>query len=428
MRITIWHTDPYPTAPGVYLGCFPAMGHEVTWVVATEGARPGIVERREAGVRHIEVRHRGDSRLPRPLGVVVTRWRKLAGFLLKARLMERLARERPDVLQVRDLVTEGLLGLAAARRHRVRFAYQLDHPHFEARLSELDLGHRGRALERLWLRGWIALRRIVLRRADLVLPISPAMGEVLRDREGVDPRRMVVLPVGIARGSPERAGADRVDPRVAELRGRPTVCYLGSLALRRDLRLILSVLDAVAARVPASRFLIIGSGSEAVEGWLRGLPYRERVRLVGFVPHEEVPGLLGGATVGIFPLALDDSYGVYRTSSPLKVVEYMGAGLPVVASRVPDSEDALRQSGGGVCVENDPAAFADAVAGYLLDPERARRDGRGGQAWVEAHRTFDVLARDVEAGYRRLLATGLPAPPDSPPPRAGDVAGRSPAC
>src|SRR5512137_2128431 len=111
MRLVIWHTDPYPTAPGVYLGCFPARGHQVTWVVSETGERNGVVERIEGPVRHFAVVCRRDVALPRPLGVVANRWNKLVAFAHKAALMERLARERPDVLQVRDLVTEGLLGL-----------------------------------------------------------------------------------------------------------------------------------------------------------------------------------------------------------------------------------------------------------------------------------------------------------------------------
>jgi len=428
MRITLWHTDPDPTAPGVYLGCFPALGHDVTWVVSTVGERSGIAERRAGGVRHFEVVRRADSRLPQPLGTVVTRWRKLAGFLLKLRLMERLARERPDVLQVRDSVTEGLLALWAARRHGVRFGYQLDHPHFEARLSELDLGHQGRPLERLWLQGWIALRRRVQRGADVVFPISRAMAEAMRDREGVDPRRMVVFPVGVSRDTFARGDSGGVDPRVADLRGLPTVCYVGSLRIRRDPGLMFRIFEEVGRRVSESRFLIVAGLSDAVRAHLQALSVSERMTLVPFVPHEEVPGLLLGARVGVFPLSLGDSYGVYRTSSPLKVVEYMSAGLPVVASRVCDVEDALVQSGGGVCVENTAAAFADAIEVYLRDPERARRDGGRGRAWVEAHRTFDVLAREAEAAYRRLLETGIPASPESPLlPGRGPKDGR-PAC
>jgi glycosyltransferase involved in cell wall biosynthesis len=315
---------------------------------------------------------------------------------------------------VRDLVTEGLLALWAARRHGVRFAYQLDHPHFEGRLVDLDLGGRGRAFERLALRSWILLRRMVLQGADLVFPISVAMGEILRDRERVDPRRMVVFPVGISRATFERGASGPVDARVAALQDRPTVCYLGNLDLRRDPGLLFRIFEEVARRVPASRFLVVAGLADAVRDRLRGLSVAERIQFIPFVPYDEVPALLRAARVGIYALPVDDRYGVNWSCSPLKVVEYMSVGLPVVASRVRDAEDALGQSGGGVCVANEPGAFAEAVERYLRDPELARREGARGRAWVETHRLFDVLARDVEAAYRRLLEDGALAPADSP--------------
>jgi glycosyltransferase involved in cell wall biosynthesis len=414
MGLVIWHTDRFPTAPGVYLGCFPGMGHEVTWVVSERGERNEVVERQEGGVRHFEIRRRQDSRLPRPLGALLNRWNKLIGFFLKVRLMERLAHERPDVLQVRDLVTEGLLGLWAARRHGLRFAYQLDHPHFEARLLELDLYGQRWSPERLWLRWWIALRRIVLRGADLVFPISVSMGETLRNREGVDPRRMVAFPVGVSRATFERGGSCEVDPRVAALQGQPAVCYLGNLEMRRDPALIFGIFEEVARRVPESRFLVVGRATDRVRKLLAGSSFPQRLQFISFVPYDEVPALLRAARVGIYPIPVDDRYGVHRTCSPLKVVEYMSAGLPVVASRVQDAEDALRQSGGGVCVASETGPFADAIELYLRNPERARRDGARGRTWVGAHRLFDVLAREVEAAYRRSLEGAAPAPAENP--------------
>lgn len=414
MKLVIWHTDPYPTAPGVYLECFPGMGHEVTWVVPETGGRNEVVERWVGGVCHFEIRRPPDSLLPRPLGALLNRWNKLIGFFLKVRLMERLARARPDVLQVRDLVTEGLLALWAARRHGVLFAYQLDHPHFEGRLVNLDLGDRGGVFGRLAPHFWILLRRVVLRSADLVFPISVALGEILRDREGVDPRRMVPFPVGVSRPTFDRGGSGVVDPRVAGLTDAPTVCYLGNLELRRDPGLMFRIFEEVGRRLPESRFFVVGSLTGAARERLRGLSVSERIQFVPFVPYDEVPPLLRAARVGIYALPVDDRYGVNWSCSPLKVVEYMSVGLPVVASRVRDAEDALGQSGGGMCVSNDVGSFAGAIEAYLRDPERARRDGARGRAWVESHRLFDVLARDVEAAYRRLIESGVPACADSP--------------
>ena len=115
MRIVIWHYDPYPTAPGVYLEEFPKRGHQVTWVTTESGHPPGVRRWREGTVDHIEIVRRRDSRLPRPLSLLANRWGKLVAFGRKVRVMRDLARRRPDVLQARELVAEGLLAWIFAR-------------------------------------------------------------------------------------------------------------------------------------------------------------------------------------------------------------------------------------------------------------------------------------------------------------------------
>lgn len=422
VKLAVWHFDHYPTAPGVYLDCFPRMGHEVVWVTSTEGERNEIAERGEGSVRRIEVRRRRDSAWPRPLGTLVNRWNKLVGFFMKARLMRRLARDHPDVLQVRDLITEGLLAAFFARLSGVPFTFQMDHPHPEGRLLELDREGKGSRVERLVQRAWIHLRGWVLGAAAAVFPISFAMAEWLRDRHGVDPRRLVPFPVGVSRATFDAGETPLLHSLARSLATHPTVCYLGNLHARRDPEFLFEVLSRIAAEMPEARFLVIGELTREAERARRAFGAGDRLVVTGHVPHGEVPSLLRAARVGIFPIPVDDPYQVYRTSSPLKVVEYLSAGLPVVSSRVGDAERLLEESGAGICVDNEAARFARATLSYLRDPERARRDGARGRDHVRAHRLFEVLALEVEGAYRRLLATGLPATPESPlirrPPRS----------
>jgi glycosyltransferase involved in cell wall biosynthesis len=414
MNLVIWHTDPYPTAPGVYLGSFPRLGHHVTWVISTEGDCHQVLEREENGARVIEIQRPRDTSLPRPMGILVNRWRKLVRLFVKARWMNRLAAEHPDVLQVREMITEGMLGLFFARRHGVRFAFQWDFPHFEARLHSLAQSGMWRPIHVAHMRILIALRAHIMRCADLVLPISNGLGVIARDRHGVQFGRIVPFPVGVAADAARRARTGTANERAGALRLKPVLCYLGNLDAIRQPRFLFDVFSAVLEEVPEAWLLLVGRPNPGIDHLLSSFPMRERIVFTGYVPHEDVPATIRVATVGVYAVPLTDPYGIYRTCSPLKVVEYMACGLPVVASRVEEAERLLAESGAGVCVDNEPRNFAREIVGYLHDRERAARDGEKGTTYVEQNRSFDVLAREVDAAYERLLAGRFPASPDSP--------------
>ena len=364
--------------------------------------------REEDGVRVIDIQRPRDTRLPRPFGVLVNRWHKTVRLFAKAVWMWRLAAERPDLLQVRDQLTEAVLARFFTRSYGVRFAYQWDFPHFEARLHLRDGSWP-------WiLRFQIAVRAWVMRGADLVLPISVGQGAVARDRHGVDPTRIVPFPVGVASDAMRRAREGSPHPKAAALRSEPALCYLGNLHAMRQPTLLFEIFSAVLEEMPEARLLLVGQITPEVGRLLEGFAGRDRIVRTGQIPHQDVPATIATARVGVFPIPVSDSYDIYRTSSPLKVVEYMACGLPVVSSSVEDAERLLGESGGGVCADNDPRVFAREVVAYLRDPERARSDGDRGQAYIERYRSFEVLARDLEAAYQRLLSTGSPAPAESP--------------
>lgn len=115
--------------------------------------------------------------------------------------------------------------------------------------------------------------------------------------------------------------SERFAPEISE--ERPPVCvYVGALDARFDWR----QLDAWALQHPTVRFLVAGP--------LPASPPKmpDNVELVGAVPHHALPGLLHRSRVGLLNLS-DDPLNAAR--SPMKLNEYLAAGLTVVARETP---------------------------------------------------------------------------------------------
>jgi phosphatidylinositol alpha-1,6-mannosyltransferase len=83
--------------------------------------------------------------------------------------------------------------------------------------------------------------------------------------------------------------------------------------------------------------------------------------------------------------------------------EALASGTPVVTTRGVDTWEELVGSGGGVVAENNPRAFADALATLLTDPDRAARMGAAGRAWALRHFDHADTISDYEALYRACL-------------------------
>ena len=167
-------------------------------------------------------------------------------------------------------------------------------------------------LDRDWLAGVL---RGNVRRADVVSAVSVDLAQTL---QRMNPRHMVeVVPNGaIVPTSPVQAERAR------------TAVLVGQLNERLDLDMLDAVVDA---GVP---LLVIGPRAErepAVSRRLDELLARPEVDYRGQVPHAQVVTLLGSASVGVTPYAINE---FNKASFPLKTLEYLANGLPVVSTRM----------------------------------------------------------------------------------------------
>lgn len=123
------------------------------------------------------------------------------------------------------------------------------------------------------------------------------------------------------------------------------------------------------------------------------------VDLPGFVPHADAMRLAAGATVGISPLA---DVPNYRHSLPTKVIEYLAVGVPVVASDLPGTAEAVGGLPGVTLVApGDEQAWSSAIARVLADP-RVREAAAANADEVRARFTWP--AQDLWEVYGGVLA------------------------
>jgi glycosyltransferase involved in cell wall biosynthesis len=154
---------------------------------------------------------------------------------------------------------------------------------------------------------------------------------------------------------------------------RPYLLFLGTLEPRKNLeRLVEAYARIVRERAVDEQLVLAGKpgwGIEPLLAKIRTLGLDERVRRLGYVAQEEVPALLSGARLFVYP-SLAEGFGF----PPL---EAMACGVPTVAARSTSLTENL-QGAAELVPPEDVTALADAMARVLADDElRARLRSRG---------------------------------------------------
>jgi glycosyltransferase involved in cell wall biosynthesis len=124
--------------------------------------------------------------------------------------------------------------------------------------------------------------------------------------------------------------------------------------------------------VPGCRLIMVGGRSEAELKDIRARAARcgvaERVEVLPWQSPLELETVKMRVDLGLAPLAINARN---RGGSPLKVVEYLSAGIPVIGSDLPSIRDVLGEDACGLIAENRPSSWAAAITRVLSDPALA---------------------------------------------------------
>jgi glycosyltransferase involved in cell wall biosynthesis len=118
----------------------------------------------------------------------------------------------------------------------------------------------------------------------------------------------------------------------------------------------------------------MGSGSmrEQLQGDVERAGLTDRVRVLGPVAPEVLLRYTAGASVGVAPI--EANHLSYYYSAPNKLYEYLAAGLPVVATRLPEMQRVIEEHDVGLLVEpGDVRGLSEAINRLLEEPDLYER-------------------------------------------------------
>jgi glycosyltransferase involved in cell wall biosynthesis len=226
-----------------------------------------------------------------------------------------------------------------------------------------------------------AMERRLLSRADVVIVSSTPLLEAKR-RHHPDVR-LVTHGVDVEHFRRACRPETPVPEPLAAL-PRPVVGFFGLIADWVDLELV----GRIARARPGWSLVLVGK-LDADPAPLAGLP---NVHLPGRRPYAELPGWCRGFDVAVLPFAVNE---LTRAANPLKLREYLAAGLPVVATPLPEVE----RLGDLVRTGRDAAEFVARIEEILAagrrGPDEAASRRMDGESWDEKVRLLGAIVEDA---------------------------------
>ena len=181
---------------------------------------------------------------------------------------------------------------------------------------------------------------------------------------------------------------------------QPEVCYVGGIA---KIRGIAEVCQAMGLVQTKARLNLCGAFSEPdVERSVKVMPGWQKVNDLGFMDRLGVRDVLSRSVAGLVTLHPVINY---LDALPIKMFEYMSAGIPVIASDFPLWREIIQGNDCGLLVDPlDPCAIAKAIDYLVSNPAEAQRMGANGRKAVNERYNWGMEEQKLFAFYERTLS------------------------
>ena len=184
---------------------------------------------------------------------------------------------------------------------------------------------------------------------------------------------------------------------------RDEVCYVGGISEVRGVKEIVKAMELVGD----IRLNLAGLfNDKELEREVKEYSGWQKVNELGFINREGIANLYAQSKAGLVTLRPIVNY---LDSLPIKMFEYMAAGLPIIASDFPLWREIIEGNSCGICVDPlNPKEIAGAIEYLIANPKKAEKMGKNGRRaviekynWAKEEQKFLGLYEVVISGGKR---------------------------
>lgn len=175
------------------------------------------------------------------------------------------------------------------------------------------------------------------------------------------------------------------------------VCYVGSIAKIRGIKELVKAMELI----DGVKLNLAGSFSEKdTEEEVKGYKGWEKVNELGFLGRDEILDTLSRSKAGLVTL---HPVVNYLDALPVKMFEYMAAGLPVIASDIKLWKEIVEGNKCGICVDPlNPQEIADAIKYIITHPKEAQEMRKNGRKAVLEKYNWTLEEKKLFNLYKEL--------------------------
>ena len=311
-------------------------------------------------------------------------------------LLTLIHNDKANIVLVRDLPFEALWVSFLKKFYDFKLYFQ-----YSAPLGDLDIEYSKsiRSIKRIYyyFRGtcYNLLINKALKKSDIVFPISDYHKAELQ--KVIKSKDMVPLTMGVDTDWLNRK--KEIIPDMEYLKqDNFIIVYFGTLNFGRNPQFLLQLFEKVKRKYKKCKLILIGetySQEEDIElkKICHDLKIQNDVIFTGQISSNSLRSYLHYCDISLSAIPQGNHF---KISSPTKLYESMGCGVPVIANKgIDEQEKVIMESGGGVLVDYDTDSFSSAILNIIHDQPLREKMRDQGKEYILEHYDYQKIAENI---------------------------------